>query len=372
MMYIKKLVFVLIGVIVGLTTFTIPADATESNIDPNNVTYSGFMVELSDAAAASADVKLVGSANQVLNVSGKIPKAKIKKCWTVKVGTKIQNEVVKDGKRVAIKWTVPKGDNKFCYVKGKGKQVYKYSCGNRVWGVPGHKSPKRKIPLLKGTYKIVNYLTYEASANADAEIMAATTLHICDNYIPISMRGRATSRVVVTFRSRSITSARATAAEKLKIVSKQSQSIYGNVKAAAYVQLSIKVSEYNCGSTPPPPVVSKPQVKGPTINDVPTNNERNVTFTGKLAKGTSGFASASAGTGQILGSNRMNLVVDNDGYFSVTFRYKAGDEPGRDTVTVVIDQSDGQSVSTTTMGRDSAGNEVPNFEIRKPAVDDPK
>ncbi len=94
-----------------------------------------------------------------------------------------------------------------------------------------------------------------------------------------------------------------------------------------------------------------------------------MTFSGKLAKGTTGKATFAAGTGTIVGDRTVTLVVDADGYFTVTVRYRAGDEPGRDTVTLLVEQSDGQSVSATTMGRDAAGNPVPDFEVRAAPVD---
>lgn len=112
-----------------------------------------------------------------------------------------------------------------------------------------------------------------------------------------------------------------------------------------------------------------PKATGPTVNDVLVNNERDMTFSGKLAKGTTGKATFAAGTGTIVGDRTVTLVVDADGYFTVTVRYRAGDEPGRDTVTLLVEQSDGQSVSATTMGRDAAGNPVPDFEVRAAPVD---
>lgn len=136
---------------------------------------------------------------------------------------------------------------------------------------------------------------------------------------------------------------------------------------AAELQLKLKEElDLQCEITPENPA---PRASGPTVNDVLVNNTRTMTFTGKLAPGTSGVASASAGTGTIVDERRKTLAVDQNGYFSVTFTYRAGDEPGRDTVTVVVDQSDGQSVTATTMGRDAAGNTVPHFEVRAAPVD---
>lgn len=146
------------------------------------------------------------------------------------------------------------------------------------------------------------------------------------------------------------------------------QSAYGNAKAAASasVQADLEAKFSGCDNEPQ---IAAPQATGPTVNDVLVNNERTMTFTGKLAQGQSGFGTASAGTGTIRGENRKALNVDANGYFTVTFTYRAGDEPGRDTVTLVVDQSDGQSVTATTMGRDAAGNVVPHFEVRAAPVD---
>lgn len=146
----------------------------------------------------------------------------------------------------------------------------------------------------------------------------------------------------------------------VKVVSTQSAHADATANATAFVKANLKAQFDGCDT----PAVQAPQVTPPTVNDVVVNNTRTVTFTGKLAKGLSGFASASAGTGVILGDNRVALVVDANGYFSVTFTYKAGSEPGIDTVTLIIDQSDGQSVTVKTKGRDASGQEVDYFQIR--------
>lgn len=183
--------------------------------------------------------------------------------------------------------------------------------------------------------------------------------------------GLAESYVTFTARTRVQTK------EDFKLRAKQNIAISQDVFASASAGINV---EATCGpGTPPPPppctekceepATPAPRADGPTVNDVLVNNERDMTFTGKLAKGTTGKASASAGTGTIVSNSRVNLVTDADGYFTVTFRYRAGDEPGRDTVTLVVDQSDGQSVTTTTMGRDAAGNLVPHFEVRAAPID---
>lgn len=148
----------------------------------------------------------------------------------------------------------------------------------------------------------------------------------------------------------------------IEIISKQSAHADASANAAASVKANLKAEFTGCDNQPP--TYAAPQATAPFVNDVLVNNTRTMTFTGKLAKGTTGFATATAGTGTILGSNRVSLTVDNDGYFSVTYTYKAGAEPGTDTVTLVVDQSDGQSVTVKTKGKDANGQEVEYFQIR--------
>lgn len=170
-----------------------------------------------------------------------------------------------------------------------------------------------------------------------------------------------TVRETDTDRAMAIGQERAQADAKARAEAQQS--------VAAELQLKLKEElDLQCEITPENPA---PRAEGPTVNDVLVNNTKTMTFTGKLAPGTTGIASASAGTGTIVGERRKSLAVDESGYFSVTFTYRAGDEPGRDTVTMVVDQSDGQSVTATTMGRDAAGNPVPHFEVRAAPVDAP-
>ncbi len=290
----------------------------------------------------------------------------------------------------------PKG-YKFCMINGKVRDP---KCHNQVKiGVPKSNPPKNAI---KGKVKFVKRLKFQmSSVSSVSEEVSAKAKSWCNTanthaygegngHAVFSATGRATLRGSVKVELEAAVNAASQGDLLANLAAQGIVDIKAKAKSAAFGQAHVEASSKAvCQETvqptptptttptptPPPctqqcePAMPAPRAEGPTVNDVLVNNERNMTFTGKLAKGTTGKASASAGTGTIVSSSMVNLTTDADGYFTVTFRYRAGDEPGRDTVTLVVDQSDGQSVTTTTMGRDAAGNLVPHFEVRAAPID---
>jgi len=273
-----KVVGIFIAVVLASAAFvgitTPEASASETTVelsDVQQVGNTGF--SLVGSTKTSAKLTVSGGAKIVLNVSAKaIPAKNIKKCWTTKVGKKIRNEVVdpKTGKHFTIDYKVKKGDNTFCTKKGHGRQVFKKSCDNRVWKVPGHKSPKQKIPHVKGSFRIVNYLTWTATQSIDVTKRAQATASVeskdktCKAVASIEVLARIRVAAQVSFQSRTQVQASASGKGKLIMKAKTSTVVKGQIDLEVKHAFVGKATAM-CTSAPPPPP-PPPADKAPTIS----------------------------------------------------------------------------------------------------------
>lgn len=248
------------------TTLAAPAQATEPDrvetVTP--VQYGASEFSLKGAAIAKAKVKSNSGVKIVLNVSVKpIPKKKIKRCWTVPVGTKVGMTGIWSGVLSVKKgYRVKAGDNTFCTKKGHGKQVFKKSCDNPAYGVPGGPKgpPPRKMPRIKGKAKFADFHKYTVSQDVEESLSGSAHARViqyddkdrivCDAGGSIFGEGFALSMTTVRVRSRSITGAVASGGGKLIIKAKADQDLHIRAKNKVGVDLAGKVDAY-CEVTPP-------------------------------------------------------------------------------------------------------------------------
>ena len=282
----KFLLFITaIAVMLGGFAFTAPAASAatpqEPVVDLNNVQYGSASFEADGSSAAKASLTAKSGAKVVLNVRvNPMPKRQVKKCWSVKPGIWIKNEVIDPatGGRAVINWQVPKGDNVFCYKKGAGKQVFKKSCGNRVWGVPGGpKSPPRSLPRIKGTVQIQDYLTAAQELELLSKLSGSASAHVvqyddagnkvCEASASVSGSAEAWVRMWIKVKSRTTTGISFTAANQAEVKASADTTIKGMLQSKVKTHLEGKAMAM-CNYTPPPneepppppPVDHKPAV----------------------------------------------------------------------------------------------------------------
>lgn len=148
-------------------------DQETGNCVTNTVMAGQLETTVNEHLGGKAKLALLTKGNVVFNVHTKsIPRRQINRCWTVKPGTVIKNEVIdkNTGQKIIINWVVPANDNKFCTKKGHGNQVYKYSCDNRTWNVPGQPhQPKAPMPVTRGKFKVVDWAMWKATLKSILE-----------------------------------------------------------------------------------------------------------------------------------------------------------------------------------------------------------
>jgi hypothetical protein len=254
-----------------VTTLAAPAQATEPDrvetVTP--VQYGASEFSLKGTATAKAKVKSKGGVKIALNVSVKpIPKKEIKRCWTVPVGTKVDMTGIWSGVLSVKKdYRVQAGDNTFCTKKGHGKQVFKKSCDNPAYGVPGGPKgpPPRKMPRIKGKVTFADFHKYVVSQDVEESLSGSAHARViqyddkdrivCEAGGSIHGEGFALSMTTVRVRSRSTTEAVASGGGKLIIKAKADQDLHIRARNAVGVSLDGEVDAY-CKvdtTTPPPP-----------------------------------------------------------------------------------------------------------------------
>lgn len=371
-----------ITVMFGGLAFVAPAANADTTIKIESVSFA----ETSASAKVDAEVRAtINGATQVnwevSNHNVKITMAQVRKAPHIKVNATGANSskviykktnganvvVLKKGScvrntgrlnrlRVGFVWC-PKNDAVLVLDKKSGQYRHAYNiiggklvktCLNYIGGnVP----MEDKVVQVQFAGDIVEEITLSADVSVSAKVKASLecSTGTLEGEASASASAKASAKIRVKVRVK-IT---AINAAKVALLAQ----VRGDAKVSAEASAKAKIT-LTCSDTPPP-ATPAPRATAPTINDVLVNNERTMTFEGKLAKGTTGIASANAGSGTILGARQVNLVTDEDGYFTVTFTYRAGDEPGTDAVQLVIDQSDGQSVTVSTN----------RFEVRAAPVD---
>lgn len=313
---------------------------------------------LDGKSVAKAKVTTESGTKIMLNMSVKpIPAQEIKRCWTVTPGTHIKNEGIWDGVPGVADWVVPANDNVFCTKKGEGKQVFKKSCDNRVWGVPGGpKRPPKNLPRVHGKVTFADFHKYSVSQAAKETVtgsaMAEVAVYdqagkvLCRAGGSISGKGFALSATTVRVRSRSVIEAEASGGRAILISASSNTDLHIRARNMAKVDLEGKVSAF-CEAFPPPPpaVVPAPDlVEIDTINDVLVNNSRTITVSGNTAPAHIGTLFCTAETGTISAGKQQSV----SGSFSKQITYTAGSEPGTDQVTCTLTQDDGQKDTIST------------------------
>lgn len=234
-----------------------------------DITYGEGSYSVLDAVSASARLKLKGNVKVYLNVHSKPMKIGAgTNCFDVPVGTPIQNEVVDPttGQHVVIDYNVQPGDTKMC-TKAGSSQVYKKSCGNRVWGVPGHPSkPPANLPHIKGKVKVVDRLVWKLRAKLRVIKKAYAMAHVtssdgtCEAYG--SVENEASIDLDIFARFRTTTRAKATGKggiRELTISAENNLDLQGKLKAKGVIALQGKAGAL-CKTTTPPPSYSPPTV----------------------------------------------------------------------------------------------------------------
>ncbi len=277
----------------GLMTLNVPtASASEESADSTASTaasdgsrteevtpivYGEGRLDLQGHATVKTRLQTSSGAKILLNVHTKpIPKRQIKRCWKVPVGTVVSNEGYWSGVlSVNRHYRIKKGDNTACTKKGHGKQVYKKSCNNRLWGVPGGpKRPPRSLPRVRGRVVFVNAYkhhieqsvqeTVRGESSAEVTVYTSSGDVACHAKSALSVYGVASAEVSVTVRSRTVTRALTKGARKLVIKASGDESLNGKAKTDVDLKITGKV-EAMCDvpSTqppPPPPVDHAPQI----------------------------------------------------------------------------------------------------------------
>lgn len=274
MKFIAKLIMMItitISLIMGTASF---AHADEPVVDLGTIQYAQAQFSADGSAAAQASLKAQSGAKVVLNVNvNPMPKQQINRCWKVKPGTTIWNEVIDpaDGRKKVIRWTVPASDNTFCTKKGAGKQVFKKSCGNRVWGVPGGpKSPPRSLPRIKIKVQIQDYLTFAGKLKVQTSQSGSASAHVvqyhngqkvCEASASVRGTGYVSVEAYIRVRARTLTAIRVSATNSAQVSANTQITASGSLKAAVKIALDGEAKAM-CNATPPdnPPTDNPPVV----------------------------------------------------------------------------------------------------------------
>lgn len=256
------MVAITIGLIIGSTSF---AHADEPVVDLGGIQYAEAKFETDGSAAAKASLTAQSGAKVVLNVHvNPMPKRQIKRCWKVKPGTWIKNEVIDPatGRPAVINWKVPAGDNTFCTKKGAGKQVFKKSCGNRVWGVPGGpKSPPKSLPRIKVKVQIQDYLTFKGKLKVQTSQSGSASAYVvqyyegkkvCEASASVRGTGYVSVEAYISVRARTFTAIRVSATNSAQVSANTQITASGSLKAAVKLVLEGEARAM-CNFTPPPP-----------------------------------------------------------------------------------------------------------------------
>lgn len=351
-------------------------DANSGNCVTNTVTAGNLEASVDETLTDEAYLKMITKGNVVFNVHvNPIPKRKIKRCWTVKPGTKIKNEVRSQdtGQLIIIDWIVPADDNTFCTEKGHGSQVFKKSCGNRTWNVPGQPhQPKPPSRTVKGSFTVVDYAKWAAKLKAylfkhltgslsvespDSKCKASASF---DNVVRIS------TYLTASFRSRFRSAAMAKAVKEIDVEATNSTTAKGML--ASEIDLTIHntlsamcetssppatcpsgttwndsngngaVDQGECEQPTPQPVLTEIT----TVNDVVVNNSRTLDVSGSVAPNHGGTLTCTANNGGTITAGKTQSV---SGQFTKQITYTAPSEVpsgGYDSVTCNVMQDDGQ------------------------------
>jgi hypothetical protein len=237
-------------------------DPVSGNCVTNTVTEGALQASVNESLKGKAYLKLVTKGDVALNVHTQpIPKQQINRCWTVKPGTVIKNEVVDvhTGKKIIINWVVPANDNVFCTEKGQGNQVFKKSCGNRTWNVPGQPNqPKPPKSTTKGKFKVMDYVTWKAllkaylSKHLTGSLSVESADHTCQASASFDNLIKVTVYELAKFRGRFMAQAHAQAVRSIGVKVKNDSSATGKLSTKISVKIKNKLSAM-CNTTPPPP-----------------------------------------------------------------------------------------------------------------------
>lgn len=377
MKFIAKLIMmitIVTGLIFGTASFAL---ADEPVVDLGEVQYAQAQFSADGSAAAKASLKAQSGAKVVLNVHvNPMPKRQIKRCWKVKPGTVIWNEVIDPatGTKKVVRWTVPSNDNTFCTKKGAGKQVFKKSCGNRVWGVPGGpKSPPKSIPRIKVKVQIQDYLTFKGKLKVHASQSGSASAYVvqyydgkkvCEASASVSGSASAWVEAYISVRARTLTSIKVSATNSAQVSANTQITASGSLKAAVKIAIEGEAKAM-CNFTPPDTTPAPDLLEIDTINDVLVNNTRTITIKGTVAPGHTATLFASALNGGSITAGKTQTV---SGSFTAQVTYMAPSEvpganngvaAGHDQVKVTLTQDDGQKDDISTN----------QFEIRPAPVD---
>lgn len=224
---------------------------------------------------AKAKLKTKSGKKIMLNVQVKpMTKRQTAGCWTVPVGTVVQMEGIWNGSPgVDPDYRVKAGDNTFCHKKGHGNQVFKKSCGNRAWGVPGGppRAPK-SIPRVRGQVVFADYYVYKVkvkvketrTGSAEAEVWVYDDgRQVCHARSSLEAEGYAFATASVRIRARSASKAVAEANGPIMVAASSNEKLHGEAKAQVSVKLKGKV-EAMCDYTPPEE--PEPEHDKPSVN----------------------------------------------------------------------------------------------------------